>query len=50
VAIVHVDDRSYEFTVPSSLLKYVHGRADYENKHRLPPSHEVFEELLRASD
>lgn len=50
VAIVHVDDRSYEFTIPSSLCKYRHGQADYENKHRLPVPHELFEELLQHSD
>jgi hypothetical protein len=50
VAILHVDDRSYEFTIPSSLCKYLHGMADHENPHRFHGGDEVFEKLLKQAD
>ena len=50
VAIIHVDDRSYEFTIPSSLFKCVHGRADNENPHRFRGGEDLFKQLLKTSD
>lgn len=48
--IIHVDDRSYEFTVPSSLFKNLHGTADSENQHWFPRGNGIFELLVRAAD
>jgi len=31
-AVVSVDDKTYEFSIPSSLFKYVHGITDPHNK------------------
>ncbi len=50
VVLVHVDDRSYQFTVPSSLFKYVHGTADYENRQRLDRGDDLFFQLVRLAD
>ena len=50
VEIIHVDDRSYEFTIPSSLSKYDHGRADRDNAHRFRDANNLFEQLIRAAD
>jgi hypothetical protein len=50
VEIIHVGDRSYEFTVPSSLSKYDHGRADRDNVHRFRDANNLFEQLLREAD
>jgi len=49
VAIIRVDDRSYEFTVPSSLFKNLHGRADPENARRFRGGEGLFEQLINKS-
>jgi hypothetical protein len=35
-ASISVDDHSYQYVVPSSLFKYIHGVTDPQNDHRLP--------------
>jgi len=49
-ATIHVDEKSYTFTVPSSLFKSGHGTADPENKHRIPRGDDVFEKIFRFAE
>jgi hypothetical protein len=49
LAIIRVEDRSYEFTIPSSLFKSLHGRADPGNVRRFRGGEGLFEQLINKS-